>query len=46
MKYEKPEIAIMAAALNAIQGCGSPKSSQQVDCDSTHTPSGAYEADE
>jgi hypothetical protein len=46
MRYEKPEIAVLASAASAIQGCGSNKTNQQVDCETTHTPSGAYEADE
>ena len=45
MKYAKPELVSLAAALNAVQG--SPKKANRIPVDSfTNATSAAYEADE
>ena len=43
MKYEKPNVALVASAVEAVKG-GPPKDSDQID--STQTTVNAYEADE
>jgi hypothetical protein len=44
MRYEKPEVVLLAPALSSIQGtCGSKKTSTHDGCESTTS---AYEADE
>jgi hypothetical protein len=47
MKYEKPEVVVLAGALDAIQQsdpCG--KGSAHVDCIGSENTPAAYEADE
>jgi hypothetical protein len=49
MKYDKPEITVLAAAIGAIQGCGkSVIQSDNTNCGppSTRGSASAYEADE
>jgi len=44
MKYEKPEVVMLEAALKAVQGLGKGAATQDIGVD-TFTPP-AYEADE
>jgi hypothetical protein len=45
MKYEKPEVAVLAPALESIQGCDKEKHNADSCGTGKGTPS-AYEADE
>ncbi len=45
MKYEKPEVVLLASAIRAIHG-GRSKGASANDCGADHTAGSAYEADE
>jgi hypothetical protein len=45
MKYEKPEVIVLAEAVNAVQ-LGTGKRFKTLDSIATRGPSPAYEADE
>lgn len=46
MKYEKPEIAVLASAISVIQSCSGRKEGGPPDCPSHESVNSAYEADE
>jgi hypothetical protein len=46
MKYEKPEIVILASAMDAIHSCSEKGEGPSDHCGGIEPTNGAYEADE